>query len=217
MESNEQGQIATSLVPAASVAAQSWWPPAHKLIIEAFLHKPENVTVFPPDWKRLADDQAAAAQGLASELGDRGHFAVMLENGQPIACGGVLPYRGDSWIEDAQSGKSDADIANSVGANSRGEGKILEWEVCCFCVLPLQRKKGISRRLLAFLEDFIKARGARRLYASYAEIETGAFWPRMGFEVIPGAGGMLKKGFQIDPAKEGLRGDVVFKMAVKLL
>lgn len=206
-----------SIVPATSLATQPWWPELYEVIIAAFLHKPENVTVFPPDWKRLADDCSTAAQGLASELGDRGHLAVVLDHNRPIACAGVLPYRGDSWIDDAQSGKSDADIANTATSPSAHGEKGADWEVCCFCVSPSHRGQGLSYHLLSFLEAFIKHRGAKRLYANYAEIETGNFWPRMGFEVISGAGGVLKKGFKVDPEKEGLRDDVVFKMAVKTL
>lgn len=204
-----------TIVPAASLATQTWWPRLYAVIISAFLHKPENVTVFPPDWKRLPDDPTTAAERLTSELGDRGHLAVVLQHDeQPIAGSGILPYRGDTWINDAQDGKGHADIANAARS---GDDGVADWEVCCFCVSPSHRRQGLSRDLLAFLESFTKARGGKRLYANYAEIETGAFWPRMGFEPIPGAGGTLKKGFQVNPDKEGLRGDVVFSVAVKTL
>lgn len=208
-----------TIIPAASLSTQPCWPALHQNIISAFLHKPENLTVFPPDWKRLPDDPGKAAEGLTSELGDRGHLAVVLQDDeQPIACSGILPYRGDTWIDDAQSGKSDADIANTAPSSSRsGEEGIADWEICCFCVSPAHRRRGLSRELLAFLESFTKAHGGKRLYANYADIETGAFWPRMGFEVMPGAGGTLKKGFQVDLEKEGLREDVVFSVAVKTL
>lgn len=218
MASSHGTMVSLTIVASASLPTQPWWPQLHQVIITAFLHKPENVTVFPPDWKRLPDDTSTAAQSLASELGDRGHLAVLLESQQPIACAGILPYRGDSWIDDVHSGKSDADIANAATFPSRGEGDgVAEWEVCCFCVSPAHRGRGISYRLLESLDNFIKARGAKRLYAQYAEIETGVFWPRMGFEVIPSAGGVLKKGFKVDPEKEGLRDDINFSMAVKTL
>lgn len=211
-ETNSTPQITT--VPAASIATESYWAKLHSVIIAAFLHKPDNVTVFPPDWKRLPDDPTTAAHSLASELGDRGHLAVVLENGEPIACSGILPYRGDAWIDEAQRGKSDADIANAASSRETGD-KVADWEICCFCVSPSYRQQGLSHSLLSYLESFVRPRGSKRLYANYAEIETGSFWPRMGFDVIPGAGGTLKKGFQVDPEKEGLRGDVVFRVAVK--
>lgn len=205
-------------VPAASLANQDWWPQLHEVIISAFLHKPENVTVFPPDWKRLPDDPATAAHSLASELGNEGHLIVLLESGRPTASTGVLPYRGASWINDAQDGKSDTEIANDVSSKSPSAGgAIAEWEVCCFCVCISHRQRGLSYRLLSTLESFITDRGAKRLYASYAEVETGNFWPRMGFQAIPGAGGMLKKGFKVNPEKEGLKGNITFTMAMKRL
>lgn len=202
-----------TIVPASSLPTQHRWPKLHQVIVSAFLHKPENNTVFPPDWKRLPDGPLAAAHGLASELGDRGHLAVTFEQDQPDACAGVLPYRGDHWIDDVQSGKSDADIANAA----RLREVTVEWEICCFCVSPANRGRGLSHSLLANLESFTKSHDARRLYANYAEIETGEFWPRMGFEVIPGTGGGLKKGFKSDPEKEGLRGDIKFNLAVKTI
>lgn len=210
-----RGDPNTIIVPAASLERQPWWPLLHDIIIAAFLHKPENVTVFPPDWKRLPDDPAIAARSLASELGDRGHLMVLIKDETPLACAGVLPYRGDNWINDAQIGKADADIANNASVNSADRDE--EWEVCCFCVSLSSRRQGLSHHLLGHVEAFIRERGAKRLFTNYAEVETGSFWPRMGFEVIPGAGGVLKKGFRVHPDKEGLRDDIVFKMAVKTL
>lgn len=208
--------IDTLIAPVTSLASQPWWQQLHGVIITAFLHKPENASVFPPDWKRLPDDPTAAAQSFASELGGHGHLIVLMLDGQPVASSGVLPYRGATWISDAQSGKSDIETANTAATRTPDEGAP-SWEVCCFCVSPPYRRRGLSRRLLNILESFVKDQGAKRLYANYAEIETGNFWPRMGFVAIPGAGGVLKKGFKAHPDKEGLRADIVFTMAVKSL
>lgn len=173
---------------------------------------------MPPDWKRLPDESKLAARHFASELGNHGHMIVLLDEitSAPIASTGVLPYRGKDWLGNAQRGMSDADIANRVFASAGGDG-VPDWKVCCFCVDPSYRGKGLSHYLLRALEKSIKHRGAKRLYASYAEVENGSFWPRMGSEVIPDAGSTLRKGFQIDPVKEGLRADLAFSLAAKTL
>ena len=191
------------------------------MIIESFLHK--DFSAFPPTWTRLNTDTAKGADGLARELGDSGHmFAVFKDGGDPIACTGVLPFRGENWINDAEK-EGDAKVAKGEVtkiegvSNAPNENSIPDWETCCFCVHPSQRGQGLTHLLLAELVAFIKPKGAKRLLSNYAIEETGELWPRLGFEVIPGAGGMLPKGFQTDPNKEGLREDIHFKMGAKAL
>ena len=201
------------IVPSRSLPTQPWWPELHPIIIESFLNK--NYSVFPPTWTRLDLDIIKGAEGLANELGDNGHFAVAFtKENKPVACGGVLPFRGENWINEAFT-KTDAELSQTVVKT--GDGAIPQWEICCFCVQPAARGTGLSHQLIDNLVDFIKAKGATKLFTNYAKDETGRFWPRMGFEVIPGAGGMLPKGFQTDPAKEGLRADIHFGMGVKTI
>ena len=190
------------------------------MIIESFRNK--NYSVFPPNWTRLHPDPAKGAEGLVKELGENGHFAVIFSDEViPIACGGVLPYRGDNWINEVDT-KSDEQLANGSKANNQddlgaGDKKILAWEICCFCVDPSHRGKGLSQRLLATLVQSVKLKGGRRLFTNYAIDETGTFWPKLGFETVPGVGGMLPKGFKVDPEKEALRADIHFRTGVKVL
>lgn len=196
----------------SSLSGRTWWPALHATIIESFLSK--DFSVFPPTWTRLDPDHVKGAKGLADELGSEGIFVVLLtETGEPVACSGVLPFRGEHWIDDIPS-IGDAQVhenARSVDGNK----KIADWETCCFCVKPSHRREGLAYRMLEELDSLIKPLGGRRLISNYAVDETGNFWQKVGFKVIPGAGGMLPKGFQTDPDKEGLRADVHFAMAVK--
>jgi len=207
--------FSTIIVPGSRILEQPWWTTVHRTIIEAFLGNSKGNIAFPKDWKRLPDDPAAT-QGLASELGDSGHLIVLLDSqtSTPIACTGVLPYRGKDWLAYAQNGKGNADIANSA-VISRDE--LIDWEVCCFCIDPSHQGKGLSHSLRKILEDFVRSRGGKTLYASYVERDNGRFWPAMGFRVIPDAGSVLRKGFKAHPDREGLREDVTFAVAVKAL
>jgi GNAT superfamily N-acetyltransferase len=190
------------------------------MIVESFLNK--NYSVFPPTWTRLNDDVSKGAEGLAKELGDDGHLAVLFaSDGKPVACGGVLPYRGDNWINEVDA-KSDEELANaSKIANKASQGSetgsTVAWEICCFCIHPTARGKGLTHQLLDALIEFIKTKGGRRLFTNYAIDEIGGFWTKLGFETVPGAGGMLPKGFKTDPTKEGLRADIHFRIGVKVL
>ena len=139
-------------------------------------------------------------------------MAVAFADDQLAACGGVLPFRGNNWINEVEQ-KGDEELAN--GANATDVDAISDWEICCFCVNPSSRGQGLSRRLLDTLIAFVKPRGAQRLICNHAEIETGDYWLRQGFELIPGAGGVLRKGFKADPEKDGLREDIHFRMGVK--
>lgn len=214
-------QYRTAVLRAAELPSQSWWKQLHATILESFQSK--NFSVFPPTWSRLDPQPEKGAQGLVNELGERGHIMVVFtSDGLPVACSGVLPFRGEHWINDVQE-KGDAEVANGEITRtgdlpSGGEIPLIQdWETCCFCVLPCHRGQGLARMLSEQLIAFIQPKGARRLVSNYAVEETGDFWPRLGFVEIPGAGGMLPKGFQTDPNKEGLRADVYFRMAAKRL
>ena len=208
--------------PPSSLPSQPWWPTLHPMINQAFLSKDHSV--FPPSWTRLNSEPTKGANGLIHELGDKGIFLVVFGgDGRPVACSGALPFRGENWINDVD-GKHDADstrdtqtAASDLHTSNDLLMDIPDWEICCFCVDPSERKRGLARRLLKELEAVIKPKGAKRLISNYAVDETGDFWSRLGFDIIPGAGGMLPKGFQTDPSKEGLRADVHFKMGAKQL
>lgn len=200
------------IIPGASLLSVPWWPELHTMINESYSVK--NCYMFPPTWTRLNLDPVKAAEGLANELGDNGHIAVAFnEEGHPVACGGVLPYRGANWINAAFK-KSDADLANA----QTGSEHIVDWETCCFCVHPSGRGHWLSHQVLEELVRFVREKGGTRLFTNYARDETGEFWPRLGFEVVPDAGGMLPKGFKRDlHDPEGLRADIHFEMGVKVL
>lgn len=67
------------------------------------------------------------------------------------------------------------------------------------------------------LSAVIKSTGAKRLISNFSIEETGPFWSKLGFDVIPGAGGKLPKGFQTNRRKEGLRAGIHFGMGAKVL
>ena len=209
-----------TIVPGTSLPDQSWWPQLHTVIIESFRNKKSSV--YPPTWTRLDPDPVKGAAGLSKELGADGHYAVLISNdGVPVAGGGVLPYRGDNWINEAFS-KSDKvalnpPTTNAIEESTAGTTNIPDWEVCCFCVHPSERGKGHSTKLIDALLRLIASKGAQRLFSNYAVDETGNFWSKLGFELVPAAGGMLPIGFKVDPQKEGLRANVYFKMGVKML
>ena len=179
----------------------------HKMIIESY--KTEQHPAFPPTWTRLNPDPAKGAAGLAQELGDRGHLFVIFspdeDDSIPVACSGLLPFRGENWIDEVvKPNSSDAEIANGALTESN-----TDWETCCFCIHPSARGRGLTYLLLDELVAFAKAKGAKRLISNYIAEETGSLWPKLGFEEIPGAGGMMPKGFRSDPEKvrtDGWRG-----------
>ena len=149
----------------------------HPTIIESFLSKDHSV--YPPTWTRLKPDPARGAEGLAQELGDTEHIAVAFtEDGHPVACSGVLPFRGENWINEVDK-KSDVELANSESSKTADSlnsniATITDWKICCFCVHPSQRSRGISCRLLDELIAFTRPKGATRLLAAD---ETGSSWP----------------------------------------
>ncbi|WPH03277.1 Hypothetical protein R9X50_00615400 [Acrodontium crateriforme] len=205
------------IVRGPELSAQPWWNAVHRLIIASFETKEEQV--FPPSWKRLNQDPQIAAYKLGNdELGPRGHFAIVFENDKPVACGGVLPFRGENWINHVESDElrkakvSNSELQTEEEFSVSPEEKIANWEICCFCVSPAHRRKGLSHILIEALLDFVKPRGAKRLVSNYSIKETGNFWSKMGFVTIPGAGGVLKKGFTHTGGMEGLRADIHFRM-----
>ncbi|KAK4543966.1 hypothetical protein LTR36_004740 [Oleoguttula mirabilis] len=205
-------------VPSSSIPAQPWWPGLHSTIIAAF-HR-QDTQVFPPTWTRLHSDPATGAEGLATELGPRGQLVVILEDGKPIACSGVLPFRGEDWTRSVRGVDCEADYGELTNSNLYPQAMkvkevIADWEICCFCVHPSRRGRGLARLLLETLTNTIKPQGAVTLIANYAIDEKGGFWPRMGFTQPIGSGSVLSKGFTITPGMEGLRDDVHFRMSAK--
>lgn len=221
------------VVPGHTLPSQPWWKALHLTINQAF--KSKNHDVFPPSWNRLPDNPKIAAQRLSNELGPNGMLAVVLLVDRPIACAGTLPCRGLEWIDEAnftvKPGENDKittadevpkseptptavpDISLVPASDKPGT----DWELCCVCVHPIHRRVGLSPKLLRALVDYIKPLGARRLMTSYAVDETGYYWPNMGFKVVEGAGGRLKKGFTHTEGMEGLKQDVRIALGIKEL
>lgn len=175
--------------------------------------------MYPPSWLRLNADPKKGAEGLTNELGSSGYLAVAFsENGEPVACGGILPYRGDGWINAAfvenPDGRSTSSWDAEQAKKGLTDGTSTSWEICCFCTHPSERRKGLSHQLIQALKNFAKSKHGERLYTNYARDETGVFWTRFGFEVVPGADSVLPKGFKVEPEKEGLRDDIHYRTAV---
>src|ERR1700761_6773677 len=147
------------LVRGVTLPSQPWWPQLHSMINESFLNK--DISVYPPTWTRLNADPTKGAQGLANELGERGHVIVLFNSrNDPIACSGVLPFRGEKWVHDVGK-KSDAELANgettknAADISTPHQDSIADWEVCCFCVHPSQRGRRLGYRLVDELLAFV--------------------------------------------------------------
>lgn len=67
------------------------------------------------------------------------------------------------------------------------------------------------------IEDAVKPKGAQRLFSHYSIESNGDYWPRLGFESIPGGTNVLQKGFTHSAGMKGLRGDLHFQLGVKSL
>ncbi|KAK4551523.1 hypothetical protein LTR86_011130 [Recurvomyces mirabilis] len=182
---------------------------------------------FPPSWTRLDAEPNAGARGLSEELGLRGKLVVVLDQGTPIACAGVEPFRGEDWINDVtglEPPSNDKPATSDPELHTRspqaGGDLVQDWEICCFCVHPDYRGQGISRTLINNALKIIKPLGAKRLIANYSSEETGSMWPHLGFDTPIGRGSLLKKGF-VPPGRsqevEGLREDLHFRMGAVIL
>lgn len=207
------------------LGTQPWWPSLHSTIILSYQRK--DIMAFPPSWTRLDAEAIAGARGLSQELGPRGKLVVMLDQGTPIACAGVEPFRGEEWVNDVaglepplnnKPAMSDSDIHTR---NPQAGGDLIQdWEICCFCVHPYCRGQGISHILVNNVLEVVKPLGAKRLIANYSIEETGVMWPHLGFNIPVGKGSMLKKGW-VPPGRsqevEGLREDLHFRMGAMIL
>lgn len=205
-----------TILPAQSLCGEPWAASLHSTVIQAFKRK--DIQAFPPSWTRLNPDPVTGISGLGSELGAHGYIAILLLDGEPLGCGGFLPFRGNDWINKETSGMDTPDNGVASGpVSEQPSAEPEEWEVCCFCIHPDNRKQGLSKKLLHAIEDAVRAHGGRRLAVNYSTEETGAFWPRLGFVPVPGATSILKKGFTHTVGMEGLRADLHFQIASKSL
>ncbi|EMC99105.1 hypothetical protein BAUCODRAFT_22392 [Baudoinia panamericana UAMH 10762] len=177
------------VVSGHSLPTHPWWLDLHQTIITAYKRK--DIQAFPLSWTRLPSNPAHGAEGLATELGPHGDIVVVFEDGKPIACSGVLPFRGENWM----SGVDDRD----------SEAAVAKGEITKPTLEP-------QPKLIAH----IKPEGGKRLIANYSIEETGNFWPKMGFTVPVGSGSVLKKGFTHTPGTEGLKEDLHFRMGAKV-
>lgn len=204
-----------AVVPSAALPSQPWTSALHSMIISSFKRK--DIQAFPPSWTRLHPNPIIGIERLAEELGVDGYLAVLLLDGIPSACGGLLPFRGIDWINKEKSaevgqGQTASSPADS-GQSPAPFNSAVEWEICCFCVHEAHRRRGLSRLLLDAILKAAVEKGGSRLFVNYSRIETGDFWPRMGFEPVPGATSVLKKGFTHTAGMEGLREDIHFQVA----
>jgi len=209
-------------IPSHSIPSQPWWPDLHSTIIKAF--KRNDIQAFPPTWTRLNPDPVLGANGLAKELGPSGSLVVLFEDDIPVACSGILPSRGENWINETSKAHHNgrcnvrdetATASPTLPAKASDflESTLSDWEICCFCIDPRYRKLGLSRVLLTALLQVLEPLGARRLIAHYSIEETGDFWPRMGFSQTIGSDNVLEKGFTHTPGMEGLTEDMHFRMS----
>lgn len=208
------------VAPAETLPTQQWWEDLHFTINTSF--KSKDFAAFPSSWERLPSDSAVAARSLADELGPDGILAVVLIDGRPVACGGVTPFRGDNWIDAVKSADHAQELeeppADPRPRQATGQPFEMEgWELCCVCVHPRHRRWGWSEKIIDALEHAVKPRGATRLISTYVKEEIGEYWERMGFMTVPGAGGVLKKGFTAQPGMPGLLADIHFAMGCKVL
>lgn len=215
MATNSAPELSIVTVPAHSLSSQEWWKALHLTINTSF--KNEDFAAYPPTWNRLPRDSNLAANKLGEELGPNGFIAVALALGSPIACAGALPFRGNDWINKVKSADDveGGDTIVSGAGQLSGHDRIEVWELCCVCVHPRYRGSGLSTKLIQTVEDLIRPQGAKRLCSVYVSEETGLYWPHLGFETVPGAGGVLKKGFVAEPGMPGLMADIHFAMGCK--
>lgn len=205
-----------STVPANTLWGQPWAESLHSTIIQAFKRK--DIQAFPPSWTRLNPDPAIGISGLGKELGDQGYLVVLLVDGEAVGCSGLLPFRGNDWINKEKSqGELPEDYEPLHSECVKSHTAPDEWEVCCFCIHPNYRYQGLSRVLLKAVEAAVREQGGQRLAVNYSSIETKDFWPRAGLVPIPGATRVLKEGFTHTAGMEGLRADIHFQIAIKQL
>lgn len=208
-----------SVVPSAALPSQPWTAALHSMIISSFKRK--DIEAFPPSWTRLHPNPSIGIERLAGELGADGYLAVLLSDGTPLACGGLLPFRGNDWINKEKSAEVEQRVTAPSpavsGSPPPSRNAAVEWEICCFCVDQAHRGQGLSKLLLEAMSEAAAARGGSRLFVNYSQIETGDFWPRSGFEPVPDATSVLKKGFTHTVGMEGLREDIHFQIAFKVL
>ncbi|KAF2716278.1 hypothetical protein K431DRAFT_21191 [Polychaeton citri CBS 116435] len=218
-----------TIIPGASLPAQPCWQDLHRVIETSFRN--QDIRAFPASWHRLHPNPEVAGPKLAKELGPHGQLGIVFKNDKPVACGGVVPFRGENWVNEAKDAGAAAENADGrvVELDTMPErpsaphpsldtsGHSRDWEICCFCVHPDHRRQGLGELLLQRLISFVLERDAARLFAGFSIEESGDYWPKMAFSTIPGAGGTLKRGFKHEPDMEGLEEDLRFGMGVRVL
>lgn len=223
MPSNHPTSLASVVVPSGALPDQPWANALHTTINQAYLYTRKDIDAFPANWGRLDPHPEKGIKGLAQELTPLGSLVVLFEGEMVVACGGFEPFRGVDWINKEKSANETLTEIFFADSSTKAQppppsGEIIkDWDVCCFCVHPTYRRSGLSKTLLRSVEDAVKQRGGERLMACYCIAETGDYWPRMGFETMPGSESMLKKGFTYAVGTEGLREDLHFLMGAKAL
>lgn len=167
--------------------------------------------LMPLSWNRLNPQAELGAAGLASELGPKGRLVIILDGETPIACSGVEPFRGDDWFGATTYAGTDSKHLSSALAI------IEDYEICCFCIHPDYRGKGLARQLVQAVVQSIKVVGARRLISNYSVEESGKMWHALGFTIPVGKGTIIHKGFKPAGEKEELAQDMHFRMSAMLL
>ena len=232
MAESASAELNFVVVPGDSLRSQPWWDELHSVINTSFQLK--ELQAFPLTWERLNEDSTIAATGLGEELGSNGYLVVVLLDAHPIACGGILPFRGLNWIDhfdpEADTTEATAEakpgeltttvstVEDTENAQTAAKSTLVdEWEVCCFCVHPSQRHRKLSRKLIDAMTDFLRPKGIKRFYTNYVIEETGEYWQKMGFVNVPGSGGSLPKGWTHTPGTPGLLDDIHFRVGVKAI
>lgn len=203
-----------TVVSGPSLPTQPWWSELHSLIITSF-RRPDQ-KAFPPSWTRSKFDPIEGVNSFAEELGPSGQLIVVFHDEHHVASSGIVPFRGVDWINDID-GQPKQENGSTPELQSSPSEPCADWEICCFCVHPAARGRGLGHSLLDALTSLVRKQGGQRLIANYSIGATGNFWPHMGFTLPLGSGSMLKKGFTHTAGVEGLRKDLHFSMSAMVL
>lgn len=211
------------IIPSSALSNLTYWPTLHTIIQDAFDFG-KDLDIFPIPWQRLHADVTAARDGLITELGSKGQFAIAFHDQQPVACAGFTPYHHKNHDEFYNASKKkhfgDFDVVpgEAIAAPADEEissTPISDWELCCVATSPAYMGRGLCARLIAAIEARLRDMQAKRLYATWVEAEKGQFWPSRGFAVVDGYDDEVPAGFTPPGRTEGLRQAVLFKTGAK--